>query len=97
LSNATSVLQSLDPGTVTNFKALYRKLLFTSVVGTSNNFQSITGFLKSIHVADAVLWVDDTWDKVNQCFTIANFVVCFTSHQQESTTDDLLQLTIDSL
>jgi hypothetical protein len=80
LLNATLVLQLLDLGIIKNFKALYRKLLLTSAVAGSNNFQPITEFLKSINILDAVLWITHAWNKVNpeqitRCFAKAGFVV----------------------
>jgi hypothetical protein len=52
-------LQPLNQGIVKSFKALYRKLLLTSLVANFDNFQSITEFLKSINVLGAVLWIAD--------------------------------------
>jgi hypothetical protein len=52
-------------------------------------------------VLDAVLCIAEAWDKVNadliaKCFAKAGFVG-FALDQQENTTEDLLQLKIDSL
>jgi hypothetical protein len=65
---------------IKNFKVLNRKLLLTSVAANSNNFQYISKFSKSINVLDAVLWIADTWNKVNpilitKCFVKAGFLV----------------------
>jgi hypothetical protein len=80
------------------FKVQYRELLLTSFVASSYNFEPITEFSKSVNVLDAVLWITDTGDEVSpksvtKYFATTGCVVnYFTSDQQESMTEDLLQL-----
>jgi hypothetical protein len=65
-------------------------------MASSDNFESIIEFSKSINVLDAVSWNADTWVEVSPesvitYFATAGFVVnYFTSDQQESMTEDLL-------
>jgi hypothetical protein len=75
---------------------MYRKLLLTSVVANSDNVQSLSEFVESVNVLGSIVWIIDTWNKVNpesvtQCFARAGFMVnCFASDQQGNATEDLL-------
>jgi hypothetical protein len=75
---------------------MYRKLLLTSFAANSDNLQAITEFVESVNVLCSVLWIVDTWDKVNpepvsRCFARAGYMVnCFASDQQGNATEDFL-------
>lgn len=49
----------LQQGILIISKALSRKILVTSVIAKSDNFQYINIFSKSVNVLDAVLWFAD--------------------------------------
>jgi hypothetical protein len=56
----------------------------------------------SINVLDVVLWIAGAWDKINtesvtKCSKVGFVVYCFTTEQQDKTTEDVLWLKIDSL
>ena len=74
--NTTSLIQPLDQGIISNFKALYRKLLVRQLIA---KMEANSRFNPTdVTVLDAVYWISQAWKEVSEaciknCFRKAGF------------------------
>ena len=62
--NTISKLQPLDLGIIKNFQVQYRQFLLRYVLAKTDECETASDVLKSIHILMAVRWVAQAWEMV---------------------------------
>lgn len=83
----------MDRGIIKNFKMFYRKLLLRIVISKSDLGQSASIIAKAVPILDAIRWVDEAWNNVQDttiknCFRKAGFNLTETGLETETTEDE---------
>ena len=77
--NTISKLQPLDLGIIKNFQVQYHQFLLRYVLAKTDECETASDVLKSIHILMAVRWVAQAWEKVQietvcKCFIKAGIL-----------------------